>query len=126
MLAPLFIPRAGLTRAIVWMMAGTALGLLSLGAGFRGATGAVVSFVWYVSLQWMSEPGLNTLLMNNVSETERNGASSLNYLVAFAAQAIAAFAAGRLVATAGYTPIFAAAGGLTLIAALMFRYVGQR
>ena len=123
LLAPLFIRRAGLTRAIVWMMAGTALGLLSLGAGFRGATGAVVSFVWYVSLQWMSEPGLNTLLMNNVSEAERTGASSLNYLVAFAAQAIAAFAAGRLVATAGYTPIFAVAGGLALIAAMMFRYL---
>jgi predicted MFS family arabinose efflux permease len=74
-----------------------------------------------MSLQWMSEPGLNTLLMNNVKEAERSGASSLNYLVAFAAQALAAFAAGRFLSKVGYGPVLAGATGLAVAAAVLFR-----
>jgi predicted MFS family arabinose efflux permease len=116
-LAPLFIRRAGLVGAIMWMMAATALGLF----GLAGGTGVVLAYAWYVCLQWMSEPGLNTLLMDKVTEAERNGASSLNYLVAFGAQAVAAFAAGHLFTSLGYRPVLAGAGALALIAAGMFR-----
>jgi len=76
-----------------------------------------------MTFQWMSEPGLNTLLMNNVEERERGGASSLNYLVAFSAQALAAFAAGPLLARHGYGAVLAGAGGLMLVAAAMFRWM---
>ena len=64
-----------------------------------------------MSFQWMSEPGLNTLLMNHVTERERSGASALNYVVAFGAQALAAFAGGALFTRFGYGPALAAAAG---------------
>jgi len=117
LLAPLAIRRAGLVGAIVLMMAGTAFGLFGLASG----SGAVFAYAWYVCLQWMSEPGLNTLLMDKVSEAERSSASSLNYLVAFGAQAVAAFTAGHLFVKLGYGPVLAGAGALALLAAGMFR-----
>ena len=39
-----------------------------------------------MAFQWMSEPGMNTLLMNRVEERERGGASAMMYLVAFSAK----------------------------------------
>jgi predicted MFS family arabinose efflux permease len=59
--------------------------------------------------------------MNNVAPREQSGASSLNYLVAFAAQAAAAFAAGPLMAHFGYPPVLAAAAVLALTAATLFK-----
>jgi predicted MFS family arabinose efflux permease len=116
LLAPAIIRRAGLLRAIVGMMAASAFGLCGMSAG----AAPVVAYAWYMSLQWMSEPGMNTLLMNNVKEPERSGASSLNYLVSFAAQAVAAYTAGHLLTKAGYAPVLAVAGVLALAAAVMF------
>jgi predicted MFS family arabinose efflux permease len=122
LLAPLVFRRAGLVPGIVCMMAATALGLAGLAAQPSGAA-APLAYMAYMSFQWMSEPGLNTLLMNNVNETERSGAASLNYLVAFGAQALAAYAAGHLLAKAGYAPVLAGAGALALAAAAMFGYL---
>jgi len=116
LLAPVLIRRAGLIPALGWMIAATALGLGGMAAGAV----PVLFYTWYMSLQSMSEPGINTLLMNSVPESERNGASSLNYLVAFGAQAVAAYVAGHLFAKTGYGPVLAGAAVLTLIAALMF------
>ena len=120
LLAPAVIRRAGLVRAIVWMMAATALGLSGLAAE-PSVAAVVAAYACYMGFQWMSEPGLNSLLMNNVAPREQSGASSLNYLVAFAAQAAAAFAAGPLMAHFGYPPVLAAAAVLSLTAATLFK-----
>ena len=71
----------------------------------------------------MSEPGLNTLLMNHVAEGERDGASAMNYLVAFSAQAVAAFAAGALFAQFGFAPVLLGAAAAAGVAAWLFRAV---
>jgi predicted MFS family arabinose efflux permease len=68
----------------------------------------------------MSEPGLNTLLMNHVEEKARSGASAMNYLVAFSAQAAAAFAGGALFERFGFGPILLGAAGAAAVAAWMF------
>jgi len=119
LLAPVVIRRAGLVRATAAMMAATALGLWGMSAGAI----PVAAYTWYMSLQCMGEPGMNTLLMNNVKETERSGASSLNYLVAFAANAVAAYAAGHMFGPLGYRPVLAGAGVLVLMAAAMFGWL---
>jgi hypothetical protein len=116
LLAPVVIRRAGLVRATAGMMAATALGLWGMAAGAI----PVAAYTWYMSLQCMGEPAINTLLMNNVKVTERSGASSLNYLVAFAANAVAAYAAGHLFGPLGYGAVLAGAGMLVLLAAAMF------
>ncbi|MBZ5625221.1 MAG: MFS transporter [Acidobacteriia bacterium] len=120
LMAPLVFRKAGLVPGIGWMMAATAVGLCGLAAEPPGAA-AVVAYAGYMSFQWMSEPGLNTLLMNHVEERERSGASSLNYLVAFSAQAVAAFAAGRLIAPFGYGAVLAGAAALAALAGGLFQ-----
>jgi predicted MFS family arabinose efflux permease len=118
--APLIIRRLGLLNGIVVMMAATALGLAAL-ATQPPVTGAVAAYIAYMSFQWMSEPGLNTLLMNRVAEREHSGASALNYVVAFGAQALAAYAGGVMFSRLGYGPALAGAAGLALLAAVLFR-----
>lgn len=102
------------------MMLATALGLLGLAAQPPGMAPALV-FGAYMSFQWMSEPGLNTLLMGEVADAERSGASALNYLVAFGAQALAAFAGGAMMVQFGYGAVLAGAAALTAGAAGLFR-----
>jgi MFS family permease len=118
--APLVIRRFGLVNGIVWMMAATAFGLGGLATKAPGAA-AVLGYAVYMAFQWMSEPGLNSLLMNHVNERERGGASAINYLVAFAAQAVAAFGAGLLLEQFGFGVVLAGAAALAAIAATTFR-----
>jgi predicted MFS family arabinose efflux permease len=120
LLAPAIIRRLGLLGGIVTMMAATALGLGMLATQPSGGA-AVTAYMAYMAFQWMSEPGLNTLLMNHIDERERSGASALNYLVAFGAQALAAFAAGNLFTRLGYGPTLAGAAAIAAAAALLFR-----
>jgi len=120
LLAPLVIRRAGLVTGIVYMMGATALALCGLAAELPG-TQAVIAYIAYMSCQWMSEPGLNTLLMQNVGERERGGASALNYMVAFSAQTVAAFAAGALLGGFGYGPVLLGAAAAAATAAMMFK-----
>jgi len=71
--------------------------------------------------------GLNALLMSRVTERERSGASALNYLVAFSAQAVAALAAGRLLAHFGYGVVLAGSALLAAGAAGLFQaFVNSR
>jgi predicted MFS family arabinose efflux permease len=74
-----------------------------------------------MAFQWMSEPGMFSLLMTRVAPTERSGASALNFLVISSANAIAAAAAGLSFARFGYPVVLAAIAGLALIAAFLFR-----
>ena len=120
LMAPLVIRRLGLMGGIVWMMAATGASLIGLAAQPAGAA-AIAAYAMYMSFQWMSEPGLNTLLMNHVEERERSGASALIYLVAFGAQALAAFSAGGSAAKFGWTPVLVGAAALAIVAAVLFR-----
>jgi MFS family permease len=126
LMAPAIFRKAGLVTGIVWMMAATAVGLVGLSSQST-ATAAVLAYAWYMAFQWMSEPGLNALLMSRVTERERSGASALNYLVAFSAQAVAALAAGRLLAHFGYGVVLAGSALLAAGAAGLFQaFVNSR
>ncbi|MGO9009972.1 MAG: MFS transporter [Bryobacteraceae bacterium] len=126
LMAPAIFRKAGLVTGIVWMMAATSIGLAGLSTQSTAFT-AVLAYAWYMAFQWMSEPGLNALLMSRVAERERSGASALNYLVAFSAQAIAALAAGRLLAHFGYGVVLAGAAVLAAVAAGLFQaFVNSR
>jgi len=120
LVAPLLIRRFGLRNGIVAMIGATAAGLGALALQLPGAA-AVAAYAAYMSFQWMSEPGLNTMLMDHVKERQRSGASALNYMVAFAAQAIAAFWSGRLIARLGYGTVLMGAALLACGAATLFR-----
>lgn len=118
--APWVFRRAGLVAGITWMMLATAAGLAGLAAQPAIGT-AALAFTAYMSFQWMSEPGLNSLLMGHVAESERSGASALTYLIAFGSQAAAAFAGGALLSRFGYGAVLAGAAVLAAGAGWLFR-----
>jgi MFS family permease len=120
MLAPLVLRRMGLVTGTAAMMMATALAMGGLAAGPTGWAAAAV-FMSYTSCQWMSDPGVNTLLMGRVHEQERTGASALMMLVSFAAQLVASLAGGAAIAKFGYSAMLACAAGLAAVAAVAFR-----
>jgi predicted MFS family arabinose efflux permease len=119
LMAPFVFRRAGLVAGITWMMLATAVGLGGLAAQ-PPAAAAALAFTAYMSFQWMSEPGLNSLLMGHVAEPERSGAAALTYLVAFSAQAFAAFAGGALIERLGYGAVLGGAAALAVGAGTLF------
>lgn len=123
--APLLMRRLGLLPAIALMMAATGCALATLSAQ-PSPPAAVLCYIAYMSFQWMSEPGLNTLLMNRVEERERSGASALTFVVAFGAQALAAFCGGLALTRFGYGWMLAGAAALAMCAALLFRGILYR
>jgi len=120
MLAPLVLRKMGLVTGTAAMLMATALAMGGLAAGPAGWAAAAV-FMTYTSCQWMTDPGVNTLLMGRVREQERTGASALMMLVSFAAQLAASLAGGAAIAKFGYSAMLACAAGLAAVAAVAFR-----
>ena len=119
LLSPLLLRKLGLVRGVVCMQLVTALALGSIATG-PPAFLAAAFYVGYMSFQYMSDPGTNTLLMNQVDPALRSGAAALSFLVAFMAQALAASAAGAVVAHYGYPPMLFGATMLAVVAAWLF------
>jgi predicted MFS family arabinose efflux permease len=120
LVAPLVFRKFGLIAGIMYMQVATAITLACL-AGTSTASGAAIAYVTFMAFQWMSEPGMFSLLMSKVTPSERSGASALNFLVISSANAIAAAAAGLSFARFGYPSVLAAVAALALVAALLFR-----
>jgi predicted MFS family arabinose efflux permease len=102
------------------MQYATGLALVAL-AMSGGPVWAAAGYAAYMMFQYMSEPGLFTLLMDGIAEDERGSASAMNFLVAFSGQAIAAAAAGHLLTRFGYPPVMTGAAIICASAALLFR-----
>jgi MFS family permease len=117
---PFLFRRFGTVRGIWGMELATALALVAL-ATAGGPVWAAAAYTGYMAFQYMSEPGMFTLLMESVAVAERNSASALNFLVTFAGQAIAASAAGWMLARFGYPPVLAAGAAICVAAALLLR-----
>ncbi len=122
LLAPALLRRWGAIRAVAGMQAAAGLALAALAVAPAGAP-ATLAYTGYVVFQWMSEPGLYTLLMSRVSPAERSGASALNFLVIFSAQAAAAALAGAAIARFDYPAVLTAAAAVAVIAGLLFRWL---
>jgi predicted MFS family arabinose efflux permease len=120
LLAPLVFRMVGLTRSISGMQYATALALIAL-AIEGGPVWAAAGYAAYMMFQYMSEPGLFTLLMEGITEDERSSASAMNFLVGFSGQAIAAAAAGHLLTRFGYPRVMIGAAIICAGAALLFR-----
>lgn len=120
LVAPVIFKKFGLVTGIMYTQVATAVTLACL-AGTSTASGAAVVYVTFMAFQWMSEPGMFSLLMSRVASSERSGASALNFLVLSSANAVAAAAAGLSFAQFGYPVVLAVVAGLALVAAVLFR-----
>jgi predicted MFS family arabinose efflux permease len=118
--APLFFRKFGTVRAICGMELATAVGLFAL-ATAGGPVWAATAYTGFMMFQYMSEPGMFTLLMDSVPLGERNGASALNFLVSWAGQAVAASLAGWMLARFGYPPVLVAGAVICVAAAFLLR-----
>ncbi len=122
--APLVLRRLGQVRGITSMQLATGLALLCL--AFSPTAGlAVVAYLGYMSFQYMSEPGLFSLLMSRVAPGERSGASALYFLVISLAGGVAAILGGGAVVRFGYPSVLIAAASLLAAAAFLFRVLVQ-
>lgn len=120
MLAPFLFRSLGLVTGIMCTQLGAAVALGCL-AAVSSAPAAAMIYICYTSMQWMGEPGLYSLLMNQVGPAERTGASALNFLVVSSSQAIAAAATGASLVKFGYPTVIGVIAAIGSIAALLFR-----
>jgi MFS family permease len=118
--APVVLKRLGVISGVMSMQVATALALCALSLGPPGFLAASI-YAGYMGFQYMSEPGIYSLLMDRVEPRERGGASAMNFLVIFGGQAIAAAVSGLAVHRFGYAPVLAVAAGMAAISGLMFR-----
>jgi predicted MFS family arabinose efflux permease len=125
LVAPLVLKRLGLIKGIMSMQLATGMALVGLAAG-PVAAAAALTYAAYMAFQWMSEPGIYTLLMNNVRAQERSGASALNFLVVFSSQAVAAATAGAAFTHFGYPAVLAAAAAMAAVSAFLVRVLLPR
>jgi sugar phosphate permease len=102
------------------MQVATAIGLVML-ALVHSAVPAAAVYIVFSAAQWMSEPGMETLLMNKMAPAERSGASALNLLVSSGVGAATALAAGAAYARYGYPAVLTCIAIVALIAAVLFR-----
>jgi MFS family permease len=119
LLAPAVLRKVGAVRGVASMQVATAamLGLLALGVS--GPTAALL-YATYMSFQYMSEPGLFSMLMSRVKPSERSGASALNFLVISGAGSLSALVSGAAIARFGYSAVLASAAVLATVAAALF------
>ena len=117
-LAPWAYRRFGLVAGISLMMALTGISLGGLALS-HAVTAGVLAYCLYMAFQWMSEPGMYSLLMNNVRPEEQSGAAALNFLAISGAQAVSAALSGALHNRFGYSVGLAAAALVGLLAALL-------
>jgi predicted MFS family arabinose efflux permease len=118
--APVVFRRFGLVTGIMYTQIAAALALGCL-AAVSGPSTAAVIFMGYTAFQWMNEPGMSSLLMNQVTPSEQTGASAMNFLVINVAQAIAAAVAGASFVRFGYPVVLSVTAIVGLAAALLFR-----
>ena len=118
--APLLLSRLGPIAGVMSMQVATAIALALLSLGSSGWISATL-YALYMGFQYMSEPGLYSLLMDEVAPHERGGAAALNFVVISGTQALAAVVSGFCIKSLGYVPVLLFAALIAVFAALTFR-----
>lgn len=119
LLMPFVIARLGLVRSIVATQTLAAVGVLAMWQA-RTIPQAAAVYMTYLSLQVMSEPGLQNLLMRGVPAEERASASAANLLLIFGINALVGLGAGSLIVARGYGMLFVVLSVTGLAAAALF------
>ena len=118
--APAVLRKFGLVNGVMATQVATGVVLAAMAVSSTPWVAGVL-YAGYAAFQYMSEPGVFTLLMSRVGKEEQGGASSLNFLAAFSAQAISATLAGAAFSSFGYPVVLTAIAGVAILSALVFR-----
>jgi Major Facilitator Superfamily len=117
--APLLFRRTGLVRGVVLTQVATAAALTAL-ALVHGAARAAWLYAAYMAVQYMNEPGIYSLLMDQIPADQRSGASASTFFVNSACQAIAAATMGVVIVRFGYPVGLLGIAGIAAAATLLF------
>jgi MFS family permease len=117
--APLLFRRTGLVSGVVSTQIATAAALASM-ALFRGGAHGVWVYPLYMAVQYMNEPGIFSLLMDQVPAGERSNASASTFFVTSACQATASAVMGVAIVRFGYSTVLLAIAGLAVTATALF------
>ncbi|HEY4378852.1 MAG TPA: MFS transporter [Acidobacteriaceae bacterium] len=120
LIAPAIFKRFGLVTGIMYTQLATALALGVLAQAHLVSV-VVVVYLGFTAFQWMSGPGIYSLLMNRVPESERSSASAANIFVTSLFQAIASAVSGAGFGKFGYPAGLLTIAGVAFVAALLFR-----
>ncbi len=119
LLTPLLFRRLGLLNGIVvtQLMTAIALGVLAV---THDARLAVLLYLGFSAMQWMSSPGLYNLLMTRMPDRERSFAASMTLFCNAVLASAATSGAGILYLRFGYPRVFIGISSLAALAALLF------
>lgn len=120
LVAPLVFRQFGLIAGVAYTQCACGLCLFWLALGGNGLVSAV-AYAGYSAFDWMSDPGMYTLLMTKVHEGERAGASALNVLVVAGARALAAAVGGVAFTKFGYPLVMTVTAIAIFLAGCVFR-----
>jgi MFS family permease len=121
--APLLFRRTGLVKGVILTQLATAAALASLALihpGPHGGTPALWVYPVYMAMQFMNEPGIYSLLMDQIPPGERSSASASTFFVSNACQAMASAAMGAAIVRFGYSAALLGIAGLAVAATLLF------
>jgi MFS family permease len=119
----------GAATPIVFRVLGTIKGVIAIQATAgivlailavtHDAKLAIPVYLIFSAVQWMSSPGLYTLLMSRTPDGQRNTAAALTLFFNSIASSLATMGAGQLFTRFGYPRVLSGIAGLALTAALL-------
>jgi MFS family permease len=116
--APLLFRCTGLVKGVILTQLATAAALIH--PGLHGGTPALWVYPIYMAMQFMNEPGIYSLLMDQIPPGERSSASASTFFVSNACQATASVAMGAAIVRLGYSATLLGIAGLAVAATLLF------
>jgi len=126
LLTPLLFRKLGMVNGIVATQLATATAMACL-AGIHATGLSIALYLGFSATQWMSNPGLYNLLMDQVPDQQRSTASAITMFLNALAGSGATALSGILFARFGYPPVLAGIAALAVVAAALFRsLVGRR
>ena len=115
--APRIFRHCGTLRTVTLSQLVASIALLAF-ASLSVRPWMLVSFAVLSIFQYMNEPGLYTLLMDNVAPEQQSSASAWNFFVICAAQSVAALIGGVLLSHFAYSVVLSSAAALMAAAAV--------
>jgi len=121
LIAPLIYRRFGTIAGIMGTQIATGIAVFALGRT-QAVPIAVAWYLGYSGLQFMSGPGIYSLLMNHLPDDERSTASAVQNIVGALCQAGAAVITGGAIVRFGY-PTVLSGNALVAVAAALLLFV---
>jgi MFS family permease len=118
LLAPFFFRKLGTVVGIMCMQLATAVAVFALGST-QNVPASVFIYLGFASLQFMSGPGIYSLLMSRLPDEDRSTASAIQNMTGSLSHAGVAVTTGIMLVKYGYPRVLACNAGVAVTAALL-------